>query len=175
MTQTSLPLVVTARLPFLPSARIAPSTFVTVSHVVTRHITNKTTRSEKIVFFTHSPNHISTATLDVRSTATPSSLDLTSLRLLNSSPPPPLPPSCCLGATAAVSTTYCTGISPRLTMTDLCYNCLACHLPNPCPQKLAQCGICYAWGHQLLFCPRSMFPIPISLRFVHILPFSRRS
>ena len=46
-------------------------------------------------------------------------------------------------------------------MTDLCYNCLACHLPNPCPQKLAQCGICYAWGHQLLFCPRGMFHVPI--------------
>ncbi|KAM0717207.1 hypothetical protein Q7P37_007059 [Cladosporium fusiforme] len=42
-------------------------------------------------------------------------------------------------------------------MSDLCYNCLNCHLPEPCRSNLVQCEICYAFGHHYIFCQRGVF------------------
>lgn len=41
-------------------------------------------------------------------------------------------------------------------MTDLCYNCGNCHLPDRCGHTLVQCNICYCFGHMWVFCPRGV-------------------
>ena len=37
-------------------------------------------------------------------------------------------------------------------MSNLCYNCGECHLPQPCTAELKYCDICSNYGHYYYFC-----------------------